>query len=176
MPGRTNKKPLSELERVQEEIRRKDQTIREYEKIIARVDAEAVLKRLPEPLDEYEPDLPKRVLALSALGMFTREIRAELGIDAKQWSSWRTAHAEFYAATLRAKDLAGAYWYGLARKSLEWKDWKLPYNQLIAMIKAMQDDDQDTDRGDASALVIFNKQKGRDAIDAKAGKPTPLTN
>ena len=164
---RRDKRELTETEKLQDEVRTLRQTLGEYEKSLARSDPAAVLKRLPETIDDYGDDLPDRVLALAAIGMFTREIRAELGITEQNWASWRTAHPRFFAATQRARDLAGAYWYGMARRSLEWKDWKLPYNQLIVMIKAMQEDDSASDRGDASQLVIVDVANGREAMKAK---------
>lgn len=171
MPGR-QKRPITETDRLQYELKELRQRCADYEKIIARVDPDTVMQRLPEPIDEYQEDLPERVLALAVLGMFAREIRAELGITAKQWAAWRTAHNRFYAATSRAKDIAAAYWVRLSREALEDKDWKFPHSQMTSAIKAMKDDDEsEVERGDASELVIFDGNKGRAAINANAGKP-----
>lgn len=170
MAGRN--KPATREQELLNEIRDLKAQITALEKIVARVDPDEVLSRLPEQLDEYSNDLPSRVMALAHLGMYAKEIRAELGITGQQWSAWRTAHQAFFLATSRAKDLAGAHWQRLTREAMTAKDWKFPYSQLTTMLKALNDDDQDIDRGDASQLVIMNVAKGREAAKAKAGQPT----
>lgn len=141
------------------------------ERIVARVEPDAVLSKLPAPVENYSDDIPGRMLALAAVGLATAELRAELGITVEQQREWNQKYPEFAIALQRSRDLARAYWQRLSRQALEAKDWKFPFSQTTRFVETMlREEESEIDRGDASQLVHFNAQKGRDAIEVKQRK------
>lgn len=145
----------SELDQACEERDSLRRRVNELERLLARLEPESVLTKLPEPLQEYTPELPQKVLALAVVGLATSELRAELGMSLQQQVDWQAEHPQFAAAINRAKDLAHAYWQRLSRQSLEGKDWKFPYAQTQRFVETMlQDEDgESVARGDASELI-----------------------
>lgn len=156
MAGRSGRKGAGgERDAEAETIAALTQELAAAQRILARVDPQAVLARVAEPLGAYQDDLPGRVLALAAVGLFSAEIRAELGISSQQWGEWGAMHPEFAAAKMRALDLAQAHWHAICRRAIEAKDWKLPYANLLRMIADLSSEDAAQTRGDASRLVVY---------------------
>lgn len=125
-------------------------------KIVARVDHEKTLQSIPDIRTEFSDDIPGRIIALSSVGLFNHEIRAELGINRELWKEWQKQISAFASATSRARDLSLAYWHKIAREAVQSKDWKMPLSNLMRMIEDLKEDDAEEARGDASKLVHYS--------------------
>lgn len=146
-----------ELKEINEERDFLRQRVDELERILARVDQVAIMSKLPKPVEDFDEDLPAKVIALAAVGIIGSELRADLGISSDQWSTWRREHPSFGAAALRAKDLGRAFWQGRFRRALENKDWKFPYAQSQKFIEElMRDDPEKPELADASKRIILH--------------------
>ena len=151
------RKQLNEAETLREERDVLRRRVDELERLVARVEPEAIIAKLPEPLEKFSNNVPAKILALSVTGLATSELRAELGMSREQQTKWSAEHATFAAALLRGKDLARAYWQRLSRQALENKDWKSPYSQAQRFVETMlSEEDEPRDLGDASTLICMD--------------------
>lgn len=160
MAGRTRSKEGStaqagEADKLREQLALAQRELDELRKVVARVDHQIILNKLPAAAAAYHPDIAERVIALASVGFFASELRAELGISEEQWKDWGAQIPAFRVATSRARDLAKAYWHRIARRAVEARDWKLNIVQLLRMADDMAADSADDARGDASRLVSY---------------------
>ena len=138
-----------------DEVRALRAEVDRLRKILARVDHEEILKRIPKAREAFADDIPGRVIALASVGIFSHEMRAELGISRELWKDWSVQIPAFASAVARARDLSLAYWHRIAREAVASKDWKMPLGNLIRMVDELHQDDAEDARGDASRLVIY---------------------
>lgn len=139
---------------LEEQVKTLTEQVTYYEKILAKTDHKAILKKVPKPLTEYDTSLPDKVLALAYTGHQLQVIRAELGISEQQFSEWAESYIPFKLACARARDLAASHWLEMARKALEMKDWKVKQSDIQRMVSEINSFNALGDaNGDASKLV-----------------------
>lgn len=157
MAGQRNKHEA--LAKAEARISELEARNRELESLLAAHMPDKVLEGAPPDCPYYVPELCDKVRALGIKGNSPAMMRSALGITEKDWSDWKQEHPAFAAAIERATTDAKAYFDKLAHDATQRGDWRFPYQQ-IKLAKAQLTDDDDTAKGDASALVRVDARPG----------------
>lgn len=101
-------------------------------------------------LEDYDPTLPDRLIALAEQGQDIVEIRISLRYTAMQENQWKDRYVRFAAALARAHEMSHAYWLRQYKTVVASGD-RSQANAILALIdKRFMSSGA---RGDASRLV-----------------------
>jgi hypothetical protein len=111
-------------------------------------------------LEDYEPSLPDKVIALAEEGQDIAEIRISLKFTAIQENQWKDRYVRFAAALARTHEMNHAYWLRQYRATVAGGD-RSQANAILALIdKRFM---SGGGRGDAAKLVMVKSGPKRQA-------------
>lgn len=148
------RKRAEEAMRLDEKIEIMEKQIASMQRVLARVDAQALAKMIPPEVTEYDESLCTKLVALAFTGMPLPECIIEMGVSRDRAMEWKKDHPEWANALSRARDLAVFKYFKDVRLAINGRDKTFPLQSVDKFLRKIEEGLGDRNEiGDASELV-----------------------